>query len=377
MKLVPILAFAAILAGCGRNQGRPVEAAPARAVEVRVAAASLQEWPAVYEATGTVRAHTTGVVSSKVTGYVQQVNARAGERVSEGQVLVTLDTRELETNLRRAEAGQAEAQSAVPEVEQAIAAAKANLDLAQATFRRIEDLYAKKSVSNQEFDEASARLKAAQAAHEMAVAKRAQVQARIAGAGEEQRAASIMRDYASIAAPFAGVVTERSVEPGNLAVPGAPLLTIEREGAYQLEASVEESKLPGVRTGQTVNVSIDGCQAPARVSEIVPAVDAASRSYIVKIALPCPAARSGMFGRAEFPQGTRRVIAIPEAAVLERGQLQTVFVAENAAAHSRIITAGRKSQGMVEVLSGLSDGEKVVVPVPSGFADGAPVEVRP
>ncbi len=377
MRPIPIVILAAILGGCGRNEARRVEAAPPAPVSVGVSAASPQEWPAVYEATGTVRARATAVVSSKVMGYVQQVNARVGDRVSEGQALITLDARELEANLRRAEAGQAEAQSAVPEVEQGIAAAKANLDLAQATFRRVEDLYGKKSVSNQEFDEASARLKAAQATHEMAVAKRAQVQARIAQAAEEQRAARITRDHASIAAPFAGLVTERSVEPGNLAVPGAPLMAIEREGAYQLEASVEESKLPSLRTGQSVNVSIDGCQSQARVSEIVPAVDAASRSYIVKIGLPCPAARSGMFGRAEFPQGTRRVIAIPETAVLERGQLQTVFVIENAAAHSRLITAGRKTQGMVEVLSGLNDGEKVVVPVPPGLADGAPVEVRP
>lgn len=344
---------------------------------MRVAAASLQDWPAVYEASGTVRARTTGAVSSKVMAYVQQVNARVGDHVREGQVLVTVDARDLEANLRRAEAGQAEAQSVVPEVEHAIAAAKANLDLAQATFRRIEDLYAKKSVSNQEFDEASARLKAAQAAHEMAVAKRAQVQARIAQAGEEQRAARITRDYANIAAPFAGVVTERSVEPGNLAAPGAPLLTIEREGEYQLEAAVEESRLAAVRVGQNVRVLLEGCEEQARVAEIVPAVDAASRSYIVKIALRCPAARSGMFGRTEFPQGTRRVIAIPEAAVTERGQLQTVFVVENGAARSRLITAGRKSQGMVEALSGLNDGEKVVVPVPAGLGDGARVEVRP
>ena len=202
MRPIPIVILAAILGGCGRNEARRVEAAPPAPVSVGVSAASPQEWPAVYEATGTVRARATAVVSSKVMGYVQQVNARVGDRVSEGQALITLDARELEANLRRAEAGQAEAQSAVPEVEQGIAAAKANLDLAQATFRRVEDLYGKKSVSNQEFDEASARLKAAQATHEMAVAKRAQVQARIAQAAEEQRAARITRDHASIAAPL-------------------------------------------------------------------------------------------------------------------------------------------------------------------------------
>ena len=103
-----------------------------------------------------------------------------------------------------------------------MAAAKAGLDLAQTTFRRMEDLAAKKSISNQEFDEASARLKSAQADYEMARSRRAQLDSRMAQVDQEIRAANIMRDYARIAAPFAGVVTARSVEPGNLAAPGAP-----------------------------------------------------------------------------------------------------------------------------------------------------------
>jgi len=381
MKPFFVIALMASLAACGREESRKVEAAPSKPAQVRVVAASLQQWPAVYEATGTIRAVSTGVMSSRVMGYVQQVNAAVGERVRQGQVLITLDARDLETNLRRAEAGQAEARAAVPEVETAIAAAKANLDLAQSTFRRIDDLAQKKSVSNQELDEASARMKAAQANYEMAVAKRAQIQSRIAQADEEQHAARIMREYASIAAPFAGVVTAKSVEPGNLASPGAPLITLEREDAYRLELAVEESKLAAVHVGQSVKVSLDTCQADARVAEIVPSVDAASRSYTVKVNLAqskaCPALRSGMFGRAGFPLGTRGVIAVPAAAILERGQLQSVFVVEDGAAHMRLITAGRRSGDSIEVLSGLNEGEKVIVPGSTSPADGARVEVLP
>src|SRR5207302_6175864 len=106
------------------------------------------------------------------------------------------------------------------------------------TFKRMEELASKKSISNQEFDEASARLKAAQAAHEMAHSKRVQLDSKLAQVEQEIRAAAIVRDYARIAAPFAGVVTAKSVEPGNLALPGAPLLTIEHEGGYRLEVSV-------------------------------------------------------------------------------------------------------------------------------------------
>ena len=132
--------------------------------------------------------------------------------------------------------------------------------------------------------------------------------------------------------------------------------------------------------GQTVSVTIDGSDRTfeARVSEIVPAVDAASRSYIVKIDLPPLAAlRSGTFGRARFASGSRSILTIPAAAVSERGQLQSVLVAENGAAHSRLITAGQKTKDQIEVLSGLTAGDKVIVPVPRGLTDGAAVEVRP
>ena len=145
---------------------------------------------------------------------------------------MTLDARDLDSGVQRAQAARGEVTSAIQEADSGVAAAKAKLDLAQATFRRIEDLAAKKSVSNQEFDEASARLKSAQADYEMARSRRAQLDSKLAQVDQEIRSANIMRDYARIAAPFAGVVTAHSVEPGNLAAPGAPLLTIEREGAY-------------------------------------------------------------------------------------------------------------------------------------------------
>jgi RND family efflux transporter MFP subunit len=311
--------------------------------------------------------------------YVRQVTVQVGDRVREGQLLVTLDSQDLDTNVRRAEAADAEVVSAIPEADNGVAGAKANLDLAQSTFKRMEELYAKKSISNQEFDESSARLKSAQAAYEMARSKRAQLDSKRAEVQQEIRAATIVRDYTRISAPFSGVVTAKSVEPGNLAAPGAPLLTIEREGAYRLEASVDESRLPFVKTGQTLEVGLESLdrRLSAHVSEIVPAVDAASRAYIVKIDLPVvPNVRSGMFGRAWFPMGARKVVTIPPQAMVERGQLQSVFVIENGEARTRLVTTGERGQTSVEVLSGLSEGEKLVSPVPSGLTDGARVEVR-
>ena len=180
-------------------------------------------------------------------------------------------------------------------------------------------------------------------------------------------------------------IGRQSAEPGTLAVPGTPLLTIERDGSYRLEASVEESRLASIRVGQSVSVTLDGIDRTisARVSEIVPGVDAASRSATVKLDLPVVASlRAGMFGRASFQQGSRTTLVIPAAGITERGQLQSVFVADNGVARTRLITTGQRNTGQqdkdqVEVLSGITAGDNIIVPVPKDLSDGARVEVRP
>ncbi len=375
------LASAALLLLAGCSSPAPTDAgANAAPTAARVLTVAPTAWPNVYEATGTVRARTSAVISSRTMGYVREVRVSAGDRVREGQLLVALDARELDAACRQAEAAQAEARSAVPEADNAIAGAQASLNLAKATYNRMKELFDKDSISNQELDEASARLKLAQSGHEMALARRAQLNSTIARAVQALASTEVMRSYAQLTAPFSGTVTAKSVDPGILAAPGAPLLTIEREGAYRLEATVEESKLPLIRTGQPVTVVLDGIGRPVegRVSEIVPAIDAASRSFTVKVDLPAISQlRSGLFGRARFALGTRQVLAVPAAAVTERGQLASVFVADGGHARSRFVTLGQHVGDSVEILSGLNPGEQLVFSAPPSLADGAAVEVRP
>ena len=151
---------------------------------------------------------------------------------------------------------------------------------------------------------------------------------------------------------------------------------MEREGSYRLEASVEESRLGTVHAGQNVSVVIEGCRAPQRVSEIVPAVDAASRSYMVKVELPiarrcAPACSDGSNSRV----GSRQVIAVPASAVTDRGQLQLGVRRRERRRPQPPGHRGAEIGDAVEVLSGLSAGEQVVAPVPLGLQDGARVEV--
>ena len=189
----PLVPFAAALlaAGCGEPP-RKIEAATP-AIPVKTAMVAMTSWPEEYEANGTVRARTTAVLSSKVMGYVREVHAAMGERVRAGQLLVALDAADLEANYRRVEAALEEARTAIPEADNSVAAARANLELARATFRRMSDLFASKSISNQEYDESTARLKAAEAAYAMAESRRAQLNIEDYQVDQERRAAEIQR----------------------------------------------------------------------------------------------------------------------------------------------------------------------------------------
>ena len=377
VRLLPVL-FAVWIGGCSDSRVK-AGGAPLKAVGVSTVPVVQTDWPELYEASGTVRARTATVLSARWMGYVREVKVGVGDHVREGQLLVVLDARDLDASSNRASAAREEVRNGIPEADSAVIAARANLDLSQVTFRRMKDLYNRKSISDQEFDEASSKVKASQAAYDMARARRTQMDSRLAQADQEVGSAKVARSYAEIQAPFAGIVTVRSADPGTVAVPGAPLLTLERE-AYRLEASVEESKIGAIHRGQAVSVTLDGAgpSLESHVSEIVPSVDAASRTIVVKIDLPVmPLLRSGMFGRAVFTLSNHKVLTIPMAAVSERGQIQSVYVESEGTAQMRLVTLGGKREDRVEVLSGLNDGENVVVPIPLGLSDGVPIEARP
>lgn len=378
-KIFIALTGALLLSACAHPTTERTDANPASAKPVQTITAEMQNWPSVYEATGTVNARVAAVISARMMGYIRDVTVQAGDHFREGQLLVSIDPRDLDVSTKRAEAARETVRFSIPEADSAVTAAKVNLELAQVTFGRMKELFDKRSVSSQEFDEAGAKLKAARAAVEMAEARRGQLNAQITLADQEVRSAEVARGYAEIRAPFAGVVLAKMADPGTLATPGAPILSVEKDGAYRFDASVEESRMKSIRAGQAVSIVLDTVDHPldGRVSEIVPAVDAASRSYTVKIDLPAvPNLRSGVFGRAQFSLGSRQAMAIPAGAVIERGQLQSVLVVENGVARTRLITVGQKANEQVEVLSGINAGDRIIVPVPAGLSDGDRVEVR-
>jgi RND family efflux transporter MFP subunit len=246
----------------------------------------------------------------------------------------------------------------VSAAEKEVSAADSDLALAAATLKRYQQLYEKKSVSPQEFDEIKSRYQSAEARRDKARAGQVQASAALTQAQNSL-------GYARIRAPFAGIVTEKKVDAGSLASPGMPIFTMEDTRAYRLEVTVDESDIALVHVGQAASVTIDAredAQLHGKVVQIVPAADPASRSFLVKVELPAETRlRSGLFGRARFPRGERSALLIPRTSLVERGQLQGVYVLDaNQIAWLRYVALGQSTGEQVEVLSGLQDGEKLV-----------------
>ena len=340
---------AAMVAGChGADSTSP---AVVETVQARVVESQMQEVPVNLRSTGTVHARETAVLSAQVMGRIQQVLVHEGDSVRTGQTLIVLDDAALRTALEQAQAALKAAQNAQT-------AAQTNASLATSTLNRYKQLEQEKSVSPQEMDEVSQRAEAAEANLDAVRAQTDEARAQVNGA-------YTMLGYTRVTAPFSGIVTARLVDPGTMAAPGVPLLQVDQAGALQLDATVDESAIGTVHKGMKAQVAIDGAGSASMtgtVAEIVPAADPLSHSFLVKIDLPSSTQlRAGMYGTAEFANGTRQAILIPRSAVVMRGSLACIYVLDGQGiAQLRYLTLGAGQGNLIEVLSGISSGEKLV-----------------
>jgi RND family efflux transporter MFP subunit len=344
------VALAGGFSGCSSEQHpKPLVAETVR--NVSVLPVQRVNVPDLLDAVGTVRAAQTSQLASEMTGSIQELRVHEGDHVRRGQVLAVLEDTQPRTAIDSATAAESAAL-------QEVTASSSDLTLAESTLKRYQTLYDKKSVSPQEFDEAKARYQAALARRDMTRAGQEQAKAALAQAHTSF-------SYTRILAPFDGVITEKRADRGTLATPGLPIFTIESSGHYHLEVSVNENDLQYARMGEQISVAVDAlgkADLKGRVSQIVPAADAGSRSFVVKVELPAdPRLRSGLFGRAQFSRGKRSSLLIPQTAVVDRGQLQGVYVLDQSKiANLRYVTLGRETGTVVEVLAGLQEGERLV-----------------
>ncbi len=298
-----------------------------------------------YETSGTVRAKTISVIASRVMGTVTSVKVKEGDRVHAGQVLMTIDDRDVAQRVKAAE--------------KAVEAAKQNKSLMDITYQRYKNLHDEKAISQQEIDQIETQKKVSDMEYERAKAMLAEAQ--------------IYHGFTRISAPTSGVVTEKKIELGSMAVPGIPILTVEDNSYFRIEANVDERLSGKLKIGMPVDVIIDsiGQQAKGRITEIIPAVDPMSRTFLIKIDLKMPSLKTGLYGKVLIPEGKREAILVPQKAIVEKGQLVGVYVVDDKGVITyRLIKAGKKYGEQIEVLSGLNGGEKIIVDGVEKAVDG-------
>jgi len=315
----------------GRGELPPGAPPAATAAVERREVDEWQEWP------GTVASRTVAQISPRITARILEVRVAAGDSVKAGAIVAVLDDRDLSARVEQAKS--------------AIAAAEAQSVEAASDLERAKELLEKGAASKKEYEAAESRAKA--------------LEAQVAQARNGLKEAQVMMDEAVVRAPFDGMVAERLAEPGDLAVPGRPILAIHDPARLRLEAKVPESCAAKAHVGMEVPVLVEsiGKELVATVEEIAPAADPVSRTFLIKAALPPDAAlRPGMFGRFRTSCSKRFALLIPESAVSRVGQLESVQVAAPDGARQRNVRTGRKFDGRIEVLAGLDEGERVVIP---------------
>jgi RND family efflux transporter MFP subunit len=374
--------IAAMMTGCGeKGKHGPASAqrAPVTGVEVVTAGGVPRE--SFAEVVGTVRAKTIAAVAPQVMGRITSLPVAEGDRVKKGALLATIDDTQIRAQLAAAGAMVTEAEAGLMEVEGAIAQAEASKALAEKTYERFRMLHEEKVVTPQEFDEVEVKRTVAVKDYQRALDKRAQVAARVTQAKAQEDAARAMLSYTRVAAPFAGVVTEKKADVGSMAAPGVPIVVLEDTRRYRIEASVPEGYIGALKVGSRVRIVLGappGTEIPGNISEVVPTVDPASRTFTVKADLPGgEALRTGMFGRVLFPSGEETVLRVPRRAILRIGGYDGLYtVTSDNVARLVMVKTGKVSGEDVEILAGIGPGALVAVSPVDRLSDGVRVEVR-
>ena len=301
----------------------PTYQGPSAKAELRQIGETMR-WP------GTVTARSVAQVSSKVAARILAIAVNSGDKVQAGQIVARLDQTELQSRSEQARS--------------LLAVASAQAAQTAAELRRAQNLFDKEAATRQS-------LEAAQAAAQGNDAQVAQARAAVATA-ESVASETVLR------APFDGVVVKRNLEPGDTALPGAALLTVQSAQKLRVEAAVPESCARALALGDRLNAVIGGAGRAAKIEEIAPAADPATRTVLVKAALDGPA-QPGAFAWLEQNCGGRAALLVPAAAISRFGQLESVQRLEQGALKLRQVRSGKAYQGMVEVLSGLQPGDVV------------------
>lgn len=328
------------LSGCSKHPAAAPDApAPGPVAKVQVAVARLETVPALTDVSGSIRPLRRAQISAKVMGPIEEFGVTLGQAVKAGDLLAKIGAGEITAR---------------------VAQTQAQLNIARRDLARERDLLGKGASTADLVRSLEDRL----ALNEAML-----------------REAEVMLGYATIRAPFAGVVARKPAEVGDLATPGQLLLELESADAFQVEAAVPDSLAGPLSSGTSLAVEIPatGARFNATIAELSSAADATARSVLARLTVPPgTVVRSGQFARVFVPGTPIRTLFVPRTAVALLGQMERSFVVgENNRAQLRLVKTGAVRGDRVEILSGLTDGERVVLAPSAGLREGQTLELLP
>jgi multidrug efflux pump subunit AcrA (membrane-fusion protein) len=328
-------------------------------------------YPFEAEQVGTIRTKSDTWVSSRIMAQVKEILVSEGAFVKGLEtgtptILARLDDRDLRAKVQQAESNLQAARRAVEMAKAQLASAQAQRERVSADYQRYRELYKQGAATAQQLEHMRAQFITAEAQYSAARSDLSRMEAQAAQAEAALAEARTMLDYTVIRAPFSGKVVKKTIEVGTMVSPGQPLFYIESPSQPELHAWVAESLIPFISVGERFDVTIDAIKRtiPGVVREIVPQSESPTRTVLVKIALPPDKELvNGLFGRFTISYGSYSTLVIPKQAVKEVGQVRIVHVRKSDGSISRrFVTVGRTHGDLVEVLTGLTAGEEVIVP---------------
>ncbi len=286
---------------------------------------------------GTVRSRLAVKISPKLNARIIEIPVHPGDRLKKGVVIAKLDDRELAAAYNAANAS--------------YHAAQAQASLAKTEETRIIELYNKQAVTKQNYDAVLAQAQSA-----LALANQA---------AENARQSKVLQGENILYAPFDGVVGERLQEPGDMSFPNQPIITFLKPDDLRLEVAVSDRCSAQLKVGMNVKVQLEviGQLLTGVVDEISPEIDAQTHSLLVKVSLPnVVGLQQGQFANLQLAcQESQQAIFIPKSAVVHYGQLQAVTIVDGQRGHVRHIRTGKENGSLVQVLSGLHDGDIIII----------------
>ncbi len=352
---VAVLTITMLLASCG-SEDKTAVADNSPAVAVQVSAVSEDNSNPFLTASGKIEAAKSADISTRMMGYVDKIYVQVGDKVKNGQLLLSINNADVSAKLAQVNAGITEAQAAANNAEK--------------DYNRFTALFQENSASQKELDDMTANYTMAKARLESAKQMKNEVNAQLS--------------YANLRSPFSGVVTNKFINAGDMANPGMPLLEVEAPGKYQVLAMVPESGILDIKTNSEVDVLLKslGKTIKGKVTEVSTSAKNTGGQYMVKVVLEASDANilSGMYATVQFPverKATINAIMVPIEAIIENGQLTGVYtVSQTNTALLRWLRLGRTFGDKVEVLSGLSADEQYIVSSEGKLFNGAKISVQ-